>query len=178
MLKTHKVSKMFGGLAAVSDLHIHIEPGELVGLIGPNGAGKTTAFNLVTGVYSPTEGELYFSGEKVSGLKPYVITNKGIARTFQNIRLFKSMSVIENVKTGFHGHMRYSLFSAFLHGPKYRKVEARMEEKALELLSIFDLQHKKDEIAANLPYGEQRRLEIVRALAANPKLLLLDEPAA
>ncbi len=178
MLKTQKVSKMFGGLAAISDLHIHIDTGELVGLIGPNGAGKTTAFNLFTGVYSPTEGELYFAGEDVAGLRPYVITNKGIARTFQNIRLFKSMSVIENVKTGFHGHLRYGLFSAFVHGRKYRAVEAEMHERALELLRIFDLEDKQDENAANLPYGEQRRLEIVRALAADPKLLLLDEPAA
>jgi branched-chain amino acid transport system ATP-binding protein len=178
MLKTKNVSKMFGGLAAISDLHIHIEPGELVGLIGPNGAGKTTAFNLMTGVYKPTEGELYFSGEDVAGMRPYIITNKGIARTFQNIRLFKSMSVIDNVKIGFHGHMRYGLFSAFFHGKKYRALEAEMEERALELLTIFDLGGKKDEIASNLPYGEQRRLEIVRALAAKPKLLLLDEPAA
>ncbi len=178
MFKAKKVSKMFGGLAAIKDLHLHIEPGELVGLIGPNGAGKTTAFNLMTGVYSPTEGELCFVGENVAGLKPYIITNKGIARTFQNIRLFKSMSVIDNVKVGFHGHIQYSLFSAFFHGKTYRTVETEMENRAMHLLQIFNLQDKRDELASNLPYGEQRRLEIVRALAAKPKLLLLDEPAA
>lgn len=178
MLKTNKVKKMFGGLTAIKEFHINIESGELVGLIGPNGAGKTTAFNLMTGVYRPTEGELIFAGENVAGLKPYVITNKGIARTFQNIRLFKNMSVIDNVKIGFHGNTKYRLLSGFIHGPKYRAVEKEIEEKALELLAIFDLEENRDNLAKNLPYGKQRRLEIVRALAAQPKLLLLDEPAA
>jgi len=178
MLQTRQITKKFGGLAAVSEFHIEIGKSELIGLIGPNGAGKTTAFNLLTGVYTPTSGEMIFIGEDITGLKPFRITGKGIARTFQNIRLFKSMTVLDNVKAGFHHHKWYGLFSSFFHTVKYHQIEQQMDREAEELLKIFGLDHKKGELARNLPYGEQRRLEIARALAARPKLLLLDEPAA
>lgn len=178
LLKTDKLSKVFGGLRAVSGFNIDIAPGELVGLIGPNGAGKTTAFNLLTGVYEPTEGTIEFDGKSLIGMKPYQITQKGIARTFQNIRLFADLSVLDNVKIAYHFHVKYGLIESVLRMGRYFSEEAEIEEKAIEFLKIFRLEHKKDEIARNLPYGEQRRLEIARALAAQPKLLLLDEPAA
>ncbi|MDF2874913.1 MAG: lptB 7 [Sporomusa sp.] len=178
LLKATKLSKVFGGLRAVSNFDIEIAPGELVGLIGPNGAGKTTAFNLLTGVYEPTEGQIEFDGKSVVGLKPYQITQKGIARTFQNIRLFADLTVLDNVKIAYHFHVKYGLLASFFRIGGYHAEEAEIEEKAIRFLEIFQLVDKKDEIAKNLPYGEQRRLEIARALAAQPKLLLLDEPAA
>lgn len=178
LLKTTKLSIVFGGLRAVSNFDIEINPGELIGLIGPNGAGKTTAFNLLTGVYVPTEGQIEFDGNSLVGLKPYQITQRGIARTFQNIRLFADLSVLDNVKIAYHFHVKYGLTEAMLRVGRYYQEEAEIEEKAIKFLEIFQLADKKDEIAKNLPYGEQRRLEIARALAAQPKLLLLDEPAA
>jgi len=178
LLKTTKLSKEFGGLKAVSNFDITINQGELVGLIGPNGAGKTTAFNLLTGVYEPTEGEIIFDGKSLLGLKPYQITQRGIARTFQNIRLFADLSVLDNVKIAYHFHVKYGLVETVLRVGRYHKEEQEIADKAEAFLKIFGLADKKDEIAKNLPYGEQRRLEIARALAAEPKLLLLDEPAA
>ena len=178
LLKTTKLSKVFGGLRAVSNFEMEINKGELVGLIGPNGAGKTTAFNLLTGVYEPTEGEIIFDGQSVVGLKPYQVTQKGIARTFQNIRLFSDMTVLDNVKVAYHFHMKYGLAEVVSRLGRYFGEEEELEEQAIRFLEIFQLADKKDEVAKNLPYGEQRRLEIARALAAKPKLLLLDEPAA
>lgn len=178
LLKIENLSKSFGGLKAVSNLNIEIREGELIGLIGPNGAGKTTVFNLLTGVYEPTEGKMLFQEKDVSRLKPYQVTHRGIARTFQNIRLFNDLSVIDNVKIAYHQHAGYGTASAILRLPGYFRGEAEMETKALELLKIFHLENKARETAKNLPYGEQRRLEIARALGAQPKLLLLDEPAA
>lgn len=178
LLKVTKLSKIFGGLKAVSDFNTVIAPGELIGLIGPNGAGKTTVFNLLTGVYAPTEGRIEFDGAGLAGLKPYQITQRGIARTFQNIRLFSELSVLDNVKIAYHFHVRYGLAEAVLRIGRYFREEDEIEQKALTLLDIFQLAHRRDEIARNLPYGEQRRLEIARALAAQPRLLLLDEPAA
>ncbi len=178
MLKTNKLSIMFGGLRAVSNLNLEIEPGELLGLIGPNGAGKTTVFNMLTGVYLPTEGDIEFDGKSILGLKPYQVTQRGIARTFQNIRLFSNLSVLDNVKIAYHFHVKYGLLESVLRLGRYFGEEAEIEKRAIEFLEIFDLADKKDEIAKNLPYGQQRRLEIARALAAQPKLLLLDEPAA
>lgn len=178
LLEINNLSKSFGGLKAVSKLNIKIEKGELIGLIGPNGAGKTTIFNLLTGVYVPTEGEILFEEKNIAGLKPYQVTHRGIARTFQNIRLFGDLSVIDNVKIALHQHAKYSTLSAIFRMPSYYKGEDEMEAKSMELLKIFNLQGQAQEIAKNLPYGEQRRLEIARALATEPKLLLLDEPAA
>ena len=178
LLKIEKLSKSFGGLKAVSNLNIEIEQGELIGLIGPNGAGKTTVFNILTGVYKKTEGTMTFMDLDVSGLKPYQVTLKGMARTFQNIRLFNDLSVIDNVKVAYHQRTSYSMVSAFLRLPSYFSGEEEMQSKAMELLKIFKLDGKANEIAKNLPYGEQRRLEIARAMATDPKLLLLDEPAA
>jgi branched-chain amino acid transport system ATP-binding protein len=169
---------VFGGLRAVSDFNVAIEPGELVGLIGPNGAGKTTAFNLLTGVYEPTTGQIEFDGQSVIGLKPYQITQRGIARTFQNIRLFANLSVLDNVKIAYHFHVKYGLLESVMRIGRYYAEEKEIEQRAIRFLEIFQLAHRKDEIAKNLPYGEQRRLEIARALAAQPRLLLLDEPAA
>lgn len=178
ILKATKLSKIFGGLKAVSDFSIDIGKGELIGLIGPNGAGKTTAFNLLTGVYQPTTGEIAFDGKSIIGFKPYQITQQGVARTFQNIRLFSELSVLDNVKIAYHFHVKYGILESVLRMGRYHKEEQEIEARAVKLLEIFKLGHKKDEIAKNLPYGEQRRLEIARALAAQPKLLLLDEPAA
>jgi len=178
LLKVTDLSKSFGGLRAVSSFNIAIEEGELVGLIGPNGAGKTTVFNLLTGVYEPTEGAIEFAGKSVVGLRPYQITQRGVARTFQNIRLFSELTVLDNVKIAYHFHVKYGLLEAVFRLGRYHGEEAELEQKALRFLEIFQLAHRKDEIAKNLPYGEQRRLEIARALAAQPRLLLLDEPAA
>ena len=178
LLKAEDVSEVFGGLKAVSDFNFHINQGELVGLIGPNGAGKTTAFNLFTGVYQPTTGAISFAGKSIVGLKPYEITQRGIARTFQNIRLFSELTVLENVKIAFHFHVKYGLLESVLRVGRYFHEEAQIEAESLKLLKIFHLEDKADEVAKNLPYGAQRRLEIARALAAKPKLLLLDEPAA
>ena len=178
LLKCENVSEVFGGLKAVSYFNLYINPGELVGLIGPNGAGKTTAFNLFTGVYQPTTGTITFAGESLLGLKPYQITQKGIARTFQNIRLFSELSVLDNVKIAFHSHVKYGLLESVLRLGRYFSEEERVEEESYRLLKIFHLEGHANEQAKNLPYGAQRRLEIARALATKPKLLLLDEPAA
>jgi len=178
MLNVENLSITFGGLKAVSDFNLTIGDNQIVGLIGPNGAGKTTVFNMLTGVYTPTDGNITFLGERLNGLKPYNITKKKIARTFQNIRLFSDLSVIDNVKISFNYRIKYSLFDSILRTPKFRKEEKEIRDKSIELLKIFSLEDKKDELANNLPYGEQRKLEIVRALACKPSLLLLDEPAA
>ena len=178
LLRTENVSEVFGGLKAVTDFNIHLDRGELVGLIGPNGAGKTTAFNMLTGVYQPTTGTITFEGESIVGLKPYQVTQRGIARTFQNIRLFSELTVLENVKIAFHYHVKYGILESVFRIGRYFKEEEAIEKEAHRLLKIFHLDDKADEVAKNLPYGAQRRLEIARALAAKPKLLLLDEPAA
>lgn len=178
LLQADNVSEVFGGLKAVSDFDFYIAPGELVGLIGPNGAGKTTAFNLFTGVYQPTSGDISFDGKSIVGLKPYQITQRGIARTFQNIRLFAELSVLDNVKIGFHAHVKSTVAESVFRLGRYAKEEKKIEEDSRKLLEIFHLADQADEVAKNLPYGAQRRLEIARALAAKPKLLLLDEPAA
>jgi len=178
LLKVENLSKSFSGLKAVSNLDLEMMEGELVGLIGPNGAGKTTVFNLLTGVYEPTEGTISFKGERIDGLSPYKISHRGIARTFQNIRLFGDLSVIDNVKIAYHQHVSYNILSGILRLPNYYKGEKEIYQKAYDLLKIFDLHEKENELAKNLPYGQQRRLEIARALATKPSLLLLDEPAA
>lgn len=178
LLRTENVSEVFGGLKAVTDFNIHLDRGELVGLIGPNGAGKTTAFNMLTGVYQPTTGTITFEGKSIVGLKPYQVTQRGIARTFQNIRLFSELTVLENVKIAFHYHVKYSVLEAVFRVGHYFKEEEEIDKEAHQLLKIFHLDDKANEVAKNLPYGAQRRLEIARALAAKPKLLLLDEPAA
>lgn len=178
LLKIAKLSKEFGGLKAVSNVNMQISQGELIGLIGPNGAGKTTAFNLMTGVYEPTSGEMDFAGKSLKGLKPYQVTQRGIARTFQNIRLFSDLTVIDNVKIAYHFHVKYGIAEAVMRVGRYYPEEDEIEQKALACLKMFKLDNRRDEIAKNLPYGEQRRLEIARALAAQPQLLLLDEPAA
>ncbi|WP_306511778.1 ABC transporter ATP-binding protein [Phascolarctobacterium succinatutens] len=178
LLKVDNVSMVFGGLRAVSNLSMHIDDGELIGLIGPNGAGKTTAFNMITGVYTPTEGKVYFNGQQSSGKKSYQVTQMGMARTFQNIRLFSELSVIDNVKIAYNMHVTYNLADAIVRDGKYLSEEEFITQKALDLLKIFHLEEEAHEVAKNLPYGKQRRLEIARALATEPKLLLLDEPAA
>ncbi len=178
ILKTDKTTIRFGGLVAVSELNMAVAPGEIYGLIGPNGAGKTTIFNLLTGVYEPTSGEIYFENKRIDGKRPYEIAGHGISRTFQNIRLFPSMSVLDNVLTACHIHTKQSLLDAILRTPRYERCENESYDYCMELLAIFDLDRFKDEGGTSLPYGKQRRLEIVRALATRPKLLLLDEPAA
>ncbi len=178
LLDLDKATIRFGGLTAVSELSLRINSNELIGLIGPNGAGKTTAFNLITGVYQPTEGAIKFSGKSVSGLKPHDLTKAGIARTFQNIRLFGSLSVFDNVRAATQLHRAHGIRDALWRGKRFLKAEKEVEHQVLELLDIFDLGKLRDEEAKSLPYGDQRRLEIVRALATKPKLLLLDEPAA
>lgn len=182
ILSIKKLTKSFGGLTAVSNVNMELEQGELVGLIGPNGAGKTTVFNLLTGVYVPTTGTITLSRggmeKALQGLKPYTVCKAGLARTFQNIRLFRDLTVLDNVRIAMHKNVKYGLISSFLHLPAYQKEEKKLIEDSMELLRIFKLEDKKDEYAKNLPYGEQRHLEIARALATNPSLLLLDEPAA
>lgn len=178
LLKVDNAGIQFGGLKAVQGVNVELYPGELVGLIGPNGAGKTTFFNLLTGVYVPTEGSISLNGEKLNKLPPFKITRKGISRTFQNIRLFSELSVIDNVKVAYHSLAKHSIVSSITRFPGHFSGEKEMHEKAVEFLKIFNLDRFQDEKAKNLPYGQQRRLEIARALAANPKLLLLDEPAA
>ena len=182
ILKTTDLTRNFGGLCAVNKVNMEIHEHELIGLIGPNGAGKTTLFNLLTGVYEPSSGtvELNVNGEmkSIGGLKPYVITDLGLARTFQNIRLFKQLTVLDNVKIAMHKNIKYGVLAGILRLPKYYAEEERVEKEAISLLKEVGLDHKKDELACNLPYGEQRRLEIARALATNPKILFLDEPAA
>jgi branched-chain amino acid transport system ATP-binding protein len=178
VLKTQKATIRFGGLVAVNALDMDVRRGEIYGLIGPNGAGKTTIFNLLTGVYEPTSGEIHFEGKRLNGLRPYQISRLGVSRTFQNIRLFPGMSVLETVMTACHIHARQNLLDAVLRLPRFRKDEREHREFALELLEIFGLDSLQGEGGTSLPYGKQRRLEIVRALATRPKLLLLDEPAA
>ena len=178
MLEVKNLGISFGGLRAVNGFHVTIEKNQLYGLIGPNGAGKTTVFNLLTGVYKPDAGSILLDGKDITGESDIEISKAGIARTFQNIRLFSKMSVLDNVKVGMHNHHEYSALSGIFHTPKYKKEEALMDEKAMELLKVFDLADMAETNAANLPYGKQRRLEIARALATDPKLLLLDEPAA
>jgi branched-chain amino acid transport system ATP-binding protein len=182
ILSVKKLTKSFGGLTAVSNVSMEINRGELVGLIGPNGAGKTTLFNLLTGVYVPSSGTIILDtkGKSISlgGLKPYTICKNGLARTFQNIRLFKDLTVLDNVRIAMHKNVKYGMISSFFHLPSYRREEVELTEKSMELLKILELDHKRDELARNLPYGEQRHLEIARALATDPTLLLLDEPAA
>lgn len=178
LLEVKNLGIAFGGLRALKDVQITIDSGEIVGLIGPNGAGKTTVFNLLTDVYLPTEGTIELEGNSIVGKKTYEITQHGIARTFQNIRLFKYLSVIDNVKIAMNSQMKYSGLAAILRLPSYWKEERRVEEKARELLKVFDLEQYAETRAANLPYGQQRKLEIARALATDPKVLLLDEPAA
>ena len=178
LLEVNNLGISFGGLRAVNEFHLKIEKGCLYGLIGPNGAGKTTVFNLLTGVYKPNEGVIRLDGENSGGKETIDINKAGVARTFQNIRLFKDLSVLDNVKVGLHNHYRYSMLEGIFRFPKYFKVEKAMDEKAMELLSVFDLDKEAHTMAANLPYGKQRELEITRALATEPKLLLLDEPAA
>ncbi|WP_277585332.1 ABC transporter ATP-binding protein [Psychrobacillus antarcticus] len=178
ILEVKNAGIQFGGLKAVQNLNLKLNQGELVGLIGPNGAGKTTSFNLLTGVYVPTEGDILFNGERINGLAPFKVTRKGISRTFQNIRLFNELSVLDNVKVAYHSLATHTMLSSILRLPSHYKGEKEMEEKSLEFLEIFKLEKYKDELAKNLPYGQQRRLEIARALAAGPQLLLLDEPAA
>ena len=178
VLETRKLGISFGGLKAVNDFNIKIYPGELVGLIGPNGAGKTTVFNLLTGVYVPTEGTVILNGQPLNGKKTYQFVEAGVARTFQNIRLFRQMTVIDNVKAAFTKDIHYNLFDASLRTKKYWDTEKRITEKAMELLEICGLADKANELASSLPYGRQRKLEIARALATDMKLLLLDEPAA
>ena len=178
LLEVKNLGISFGGLRAVDQFEINIKKGQLYGLIGPNGAGKTTIFNMLTGVYKPTDGIITLDGEDLVGKKTIEINQAGIARTFQNIRLFSQQSVLDNVKIGLHNQYKYSTLTGILRLPKYRKMEREMNEKAMELLKVFELDDKTDFLASNLPYGEQRKLEIARALATNPKLLLLDEPAA
>ncbi|NLI11233.1 ABC transporter ATP-binding protein [Pelotomaculum propionicicum] len=178
ILEIKDLSKNFGGLKAVSSFDLTLEENEIVGLIGPNGAGKTTVFNLITGIFPVSSGSIKFMGQDILGMKPFKITQLGIARTFQNIRLFKQCTVLENVRTIFHPRVKYGLMDSFLHTPRYSAEEERITEKSFELLKTMNLDDRAHLTAANLPYGDQRRLEIARALAGEPKLLLLDEPAA
>ncbi len=180
LLETRNLGISFGGLKAAQDVNLKIRKGQLYGLIGPNGAGKTTIFNLLTGVYRPTTGAFLLDGEDLTGLRQEAINHKGIARTFQNIRLFNNMSVIRNVLVGLHNQPEYKCnpFTSMLRLPRHFEVEEKMRARAKELLRIFDLEEERNNLSCNLPYGKQRKLEIARALATNPKLLLLDEPAA
>ncbi len=178
LLKTENIVMKFEGLTAINNLNLEIQEHQIFGLIGPNGAGKTTAFNVITGFLVPTEGKVYFKGEDITGLKPNHITKRGIARTFQNIKLFPEMSVIENVMTGFHIHRKFSFFEAMFRLPRFFKDEAKMYKKGMELLDLVGLTQFANDQAGSLPYGHQRKLEIARALATAPTMLLLDEPAA
>ncbi len=178
LFNARNVTHYFGGLSAVTDFNLGVEPGELIGIIGPNGAGKTTIFNLITGVYRATEGSIRFEGTELVGKTPSAITSLGIARTFQNIRLFKDLTVLDNVRIAHYGHSHYTPWEALFHAGRYRKEEERIAERSMELLSLFKLDTHAMGIARNLPYGLQRSLEIARALAVRPRLLLLDEPAA
>lgn len=178
MLKTDNITMQFGGLTAVKDFNLTLNEGEIVALIGPNGAGKTTVFNMVTSVYKPTSGKIFFKNKDITKLAPHLVTKLGIARTFQNIRLFKDLSVLDNVLIANHLHLKSNVFESILRAPKYRKEERNIMDKSLNLLEIVGLIDEKDEKSSSLPYGKQRRLEIARALATNPRVLLLDEPAA
>ncbi len=178
LLETKDLGIQFGGLKAVDGLCLKLEKGQLYGLIGPNGAGKTTVFNLLTCVYQATSGSFYFNGKKIERANPVLINKMGIARTFQNIRLFSDMTVLDNVKVGFHNSYSYNMLESILRIGRYRKQEKEFEEKAMSLLGVFGMEEEADVLASSLPYGKQRKLEIARAMATSPKLLLLDEPAA
>lgn len=178
LLEVKDVSIQFGGLKVIEKLNVRLQPGELVGLIGPNGAGKTTAFNLISGIYKPTAGEIFFDGESLRGLKAYQVARKGIIRTFQNIRLFSTLSVLDNILVTMHMGCRYSVPQALLQTAKFLRAEEGFRDEAMKLLKIFNLENLHDHEAGSLPYGVQRKIEIVRALAGKPKLMLLDEPAA
>jgi len=178
MIELKHITKKFGGVTAINDLSFKVELGETFGLIGPNGAGKTTAFNIITGNYKPTSGEIFFKHENITALSPRRIVKLGIARTFQNIRLFNSMSVLENVLIGFDNHIRYTFFEAILRAPRFFREEKKFKKEAKEILDILGLSQFADMKATNLSYGNQRKVEIARALATSPELLLLDEPAA
>ncbi len=178
LLEARNITMQFGGLKAVDSLEFKVKSGELMGLIGPNGAGKTTVFNMLTGVYQPTHGEVLLCGKSLAGQKPYEISQKGMTRTFQNIRLFKGLSVLENVLIAAHQHVAFGLMDSLLQTKRFLNSEKSLHEKALGLLEIFGLSQKANELSTSLPYGEQRKLEIVRALATDPKIILLDEPAA
>ncbi len=178
VLHLEHVTMQFGGLRALGDFNLSMHPGEMVGLIGPNGAGKTTAFNAVTGVYEPTGGEVRVAGERVNGLRPHQICIKGVARTFQNIRLFKELTALDNVRVACHAAAKSGFFDSFFLTRHHHSEEARIQQRAEEYLQVMGLSHRRNETARNLPYGEQRRLEIARALATGPKVLCLDEPAA
>ncbi|MDA8219872.1 MAG: ABC transporter ATP-binding protein [Dehalococcoidales bacterium] len=178
VLEADRLTIHFGGLKAVQDVSFSVQAGELVGIIGPNGAGKTTVFNLITGIYTPTSGDIRLNGKSVANLKPFQITDRGVARTFQNIRLFQGLSVLDNVRIAYHRNVRYGVAAGMLRLPSFQKEEQDITERALDLLKVFGLEDRSEELAKNLPYGEQRRLEIARALATQPELLLLDEPAA
>lgn len=178
ILKIEKLDMLFGGLRAVSNFSINLKPKTLTGLIGPNGAGKTTVFNMITGLYIPTTGDIFYKDQNIVGLEPFEINHMGIARTFQNIRLFANLTVLDNVRIAYHTHAGYSIADGILRTKNYHNKENQLTEKAQDFLTVFNLQDRQDWMAKNLPYGEQRRLEIARALASNPQLLLLDEPAA
>ncbi len=178
LLEINGLTKFFGGLAAVYDFNLTLKQGDLNGLIGPNGAGKTTVFNLITGLYHPTSGDVRFKNESILGLEPFEITRNGIGRTFQNIRLFPNLNVLDNVCVAYHSHAGYNLVDSIIRNKRYDAKEKELVERAQDFLAIFKLENIQNELAKNLPYGEQRRVEIARALASDPKLLLLDEPAA
>lgn len=180
VLETRHLGIRFGGLKAAEDVNIRVKKNQIYGLIGPNGAGKTTVFNMITGVYTPTEGEIYLDGQRIDGLQQEKINHIGVARTFQNIRLFNNMTVVRNVMVGLHNDPKYKcgFFTSVFRLPRHFKVEEEMRKEAKELLALFGLLEERNEVASNLPYGKQRKLEIARALATKPKLLLLDEPAA
>ena len=178
ILSVKKLCKNFGGLKACYDFDISLNVNDLSGLIGPNGAGKTTVFNMITGIYEPSSGEVYFRGINIAGMEPHEINQMGIARTFQNIRLFPNLTVLDNVRIAYHTHAGYSLTDALFRNKHFDSKEKELTQRTQEFLSVFNLQDRQSELAMNLPYGEQRRLEIARALAADPTLLLLDEPAA
>ncbi|RLC73827.1 MAG: high-affinity branched-chain amino acid ABC transporter ATP-binding protein LivG [Chloroflexi bacterium] len=178
LLQINHLTHFFGGLRAVYDFNLNLEKGELIGLIGPNGAGKTTIFNLVTGAYRPSQGDIRLNGDSLVGLRPHQITAKGIGRTFQTIRLWNNLSVLDNIRIAQFAQIRYGVVDSILHTRRYRDEEKEIKKRSLELLEVFELRHLADEIVANLPYGQQREVEIVRALATKPRLLLLDEPAA
>lgn len=178
VLEINGLTKVFGGLRAVGNFNLTVQQGALDGLIGPNGAGKTTVFNMISGLYVPTEGDIFFNGENTVGMEPYEITNLGVGRTFQNIRLFPNLTVLDNVRIAYHPHAGYGMFDGLMRNSRFENKEREMVERAQDFLAIFGLDRHQNELAKNLPYGEQRRVEIARALASDPKLLLLDEPAA